>query len=809
MPAVKSYDEIVLRIEPMGDGRYVVRASSLEGNAQAPFELPLSRDRIDYLVLKAAFPRRGRRRMESSALREVTELGGILFKSLFRDAVRDLYRTTLAAADSRDHGLRVKLSLTDVPELSGLPWEFLYDDPSFLSISQLTPVVRYLDLARTRPVRKVKPPLRILAMVSSPTDAAQLDVGRERANLEAALAELIAQGAVELRWLERATLAALLEELREQDFHIFHYIGHGTFRPEAQDGLLLLEDEDERGHEVSSRRLGAILHDHVAMRLAVLNACEGARTSEDDPFAGVAATLIQQGVPAVIAMQFEITDRAAIVFARHLYDALADGLPIDAALAEARKAIWADDNDVEWATPVLFMRVADGRLFDVRPNTVPKAATAARIELTLEAVPTEVPAGATVTWRACIANRGHKRVTGLAPRDGGGRLLAASFDLAPGEARLVTWATQPTTDETQVVTIGRLGDEDGAGLQATAFARIVSAPGEPASDERSPPRRRDGRRLPRRLMPIAAGTALAAALAAVLVLASGSSPTGWRRLPDLPVALEGAGVAPYDNRIWVVGGVAPDVNRTKLTSVYIYDPGTRSWSDGPSLPVGLDHAAVVSNGPQLFVLGGFSTSGAVRTVYMLDSPTGTWQQQRNSLPGPRGAGAAAWDGSRIVFAGGVATDHRDKADVWALEGDHWRKIGQLQRARDKLAVATDHLSTVWFIAGRDEVGGVAAYPLVDVVHNDAVSPARLVNAVQGPAAVGVGSGFCMIGGQAPNRFSGEVQCEGTNLALPSLVPPRAGLGAAVLGNTVYAIGGYDANDQGTRSVEALDVEGAH
>ena len=305
-----------------------------------------------------------------------------------------------------------------------------------------------------------------------------------------------------------------------------------------------------------------------------------------------------------------------------------------------------------------------------------------------------------------------------------------------------------------------------------------------------------------------AGVASAAVLAAVLILGLGSSPIGWRRLREMPVALEGAGVAPYDNRLWVVGGVAPDENRTKLKSVEIYDPGTRAWSMGPPLPVALDHAAVVSNGTQLFVLGGFSTSGSVQTVYRLDSPTGTWQPVR-SLPSPRGAGAAAWDGSRIVFAGGVATDHKDRADVWALEGDRWRKIGELQRARDKLAAATDHLSTVWFIAGRDEAAGVSAYPFVDVVHNDRVSPGGRVDAVQGSAAVGVGSAFCMIGGQTPTGFSGRVQCEGPNPTVPGLDPPRAGLGAAVLGPTVYVIGGYDANDQGTRTVEALDVEGAH
>ena len=85
----------------------------------------------------------------------------------------------------------------------------------------------------------------------------------------------------------------------------------------------------------------------------------------EDPFSGVATSLIEREIPAVIGMQFEITDRSAIVFASEFYAALADGYPVDSAMAEARKAIYADENDVEWATPVLFMRVQDGLLFEV------------------------------------------------------------------------------------------------------------------------------------------------------------------------------------------------------------------------------------------------------------------------------------------------------------------------------------------------------------------------------------------------------------------------------------------------------------
>ena len=155
----------------------------------------------------------------------------------------------------------------------------------------------------------------------------------------------------------------LQKKLRQDKVHIFHYIGHGKYFEDKQDGMLLLEDETQRGRPTSGQQLGAILHDHYHLRLVVLNACEGARTSAEDPYAGVAQTLVRQGIPAVLAMQFEIFEDAALTFAEEFYSAIVDNYPVDAALSEARKAIFASNNDVEWGTPVLFMRTPDGILF--------------------------------------------------------------------------------------------------------------------------------------------------------------------------------------------------------------------------------------------------------------------------------------------------------------------------------------------------------------------------------------------------------------------------------------------------------------
>jgi len=292
------------------------------------------------------------------------------------------------------------------------------------------------------------------------------------------------------------------------------------------------------------------------------------------------------------------------------------------------------------------------------------------------------------------------------------------------------------------------------------------------------------------------------ALVGVLVWPSGSSGR-WLALPDLPVALEGAAVAPFDGRVWVVGGISAAEGRPILDQVHVYDPGTRAWSTGPSLPVPLYYAGLASTGTQLYLVGGLSEAGAVDTVYRLDSPTGQWQLDQ-PLPEARGAGAAAWDGHRLVFGGGVGVNGEAAGDVWALEGGAWRSLGMLQPPREKLATATDQNGTVWFLAGRDPGVAQNAFGAVDVAKTNAVTPAGEVSEVQGPAAVWwPGHGVCMIGGQAADGFKDDVECLGGSSGIPDLSAGRAGLGAAVVGDTVFVVGGYDASHHGTRTVEGF------
>ncbi len=296
----------------------------------------------------------------------VKQCGERLFRAVFTD---DVYASFLRSRDTaleEEKGLRVRLRI-DVPEFHDYPWEFLYNAHlnQFLALSKDTPVVRYLELPYPVQPLTVQPPLKILVMISSPEGFPKLNVEEEWKRLRDALAPLLRRGLVTLERLKNPTLSALQQHLRRGEYHIFHFVGHGKYSEHKQDGMLLLEEENGHGRPVSGQYLGTVLHDHRSLRLVVLNACEGARTSQEDPYAGVAQTLVLQGIPAVIAMQFEIIETAAITFAQEFYGAVADGFPVDAAVSEARKAIFATGNDVEWGTPVLYMRTPQGVIFEI------------------------------------------------------------------------------------------------------------------------------------------------------------------------------------------------------------------------------------------------------------------------------------------------------------------------------------------------------------------------------------------------------------------------------------------------------------
>jgi CHAT domain-containing protein len=353
-------------IEPYGDGYRTRVVASPAGQAHADFALPLSDTDLENFVLKVGMSigrtRRKARRIESQERRLLEEFGGQLYRAMFSGSVQQCLDRSLLTAQSKGAGLRIRLRLPGA--LANIPWEYLHDEEhGFLGLSPQTALVRYLEMPKPAQPFPISPPLRILAMISAPSDVSELHGEEEWDKLNDALSDLVRQGMVQVDRTEAGTLAALQGPLRRSDYHVLHFVGHGGYDEQAQDGALALEGADRKTRLATGRDLWVMLQAHSSLRLVVLNACEGARSARDDPFGGVAQALVRLGVPAVIAMQFEISDPAALVFSQSFYQAIADGLPVDEATVEARIALFAAGNEVEWATPVLYLRSPDGRVF--------------------------------------------------------------------------------------------------------------------------------------------------------------------------------------------------------------------------------------------------------------------------------------------------------------------------------------------------------------------------------------------------------------------------------------------------------------
>jgi hypothetical protein len=129
--------------------------------------------------------------------------------------------------------------------------------------------------------------------------------------------------------------------------------------------VLALENEQGRVHRVSAGTFVDLLREADPMpRLVVLNACDSATSGQTDLFSGTAASLVRGGVSAVTAMQFEISDEAAIAFCRGFYTALGRGRSIDEAVRSGRVAILGlGEGSLEWITPTLYLRGQETHLF--------------------------------------------------------------------------------------------------------------------------------------------------------------------------------------------------------------------------------------------------------------------------------------------------------------------------------------------------------------------------------------------------------------------------------------------------------------
>lgn len=347
---IPTYVDFELDIERIGE-RYRARVLESSTGSGAANEFLLPEDLVPRPDPNGRF--RGPRHLDIKTGGGTTaaDIGSALFRAVFAGPVRECWRDSLVDARARGLRLRLKLRLGDDPRVMSVPWELLRQAHEFLAFDY--PIIRILDVPTGLRSLPVKPPVRVLALFSCPPGADSLEIDQEWLRLEQALTRRGRR--VVLDRLVQPTLQQIDDYLRNHECHVLHFGGHGLL------GSLVLAGADGGAQLVDQERLGRFLR-HKSLRLAVLNACQGARMNSDEVFSGVAQALVRGGVPAVVAMQDDVEDRVSISLTQYFYEALARGETVAESLAEARLKLWRDGVETAWANPVLYLNADDAPL---------------------------------------------------------------------------------------------------------------------------------------------------------------------------------------------------------------------------------------------------------------------------------------------------------------------------------------------------------------------------------------------------------------------------------------------------------------
>jgi len=228
--ASRRYENFDLLVESAGDGtfRSRVAASPVGAGASATFAMPFDATGLENLLLKLDPGRSQMRRATADPRPKAsTELGGAMFEAVFGEEVLLAWTRSQDATRDAGEGLRLRLQLTDAPEIAGLPWELLFDrrTNSYPAQSERTPLVRYLEVPHPPRPLTVDGPLRILVVLSSPTDLPELDVEAEWRRMQDMLGTRVASGAVQLDRLPSPTTTELAAWLRSHEVHVLHVDG--------------------------------------------------------------------------------------------------------------------------------------------------------------------------------------------------------------------------------------------------------------------------------------------------------------------------------------------------------------------------------------------------------------------------------------------------------------------------------------------------------------------------------------------------------------------------------------------------------
>lgn len=338
-----------------------------------PFDLAISEKDREllrwYLEEYLLCPLAVYRDMAKTAESRMRGLGEELFAAVFREkepfslynrVSNDLPNTRIIVQANTASGI-------------ALPWELIRDPYLDVDLSyEAGAFVRGEENIKREPVELVGDRVNVLLAISRPDgeeDVAFQSVARH-------LLEAFANqsGRVHIEVLRPATFEELGKRLRAQTkefrYHVFHFDGHGVFRPNGAPGTMRFGEgggqvafEDRR---VTGAELGRVLA-AAKVPLVLLNACQSGMTRAEDGVVSLGNELLRSGACGVVAMSYSVYVQTAAAFMKNLYENLRDGDDLAGAhkksIATLRdspariSALGTEENLQDWIVPVLFESV--------------------------------------------------------------------------------------------------------------------------------------------------------------------------------------------------------------------------------------------------------------------------------------------------------------------------------------------------------------------------------------------------------------------------------------------------------------------
>lgn len=223
-------------------------------------------------------------------------------------------------------------------------------------------------------------------------------------------------------------------------------------------------------------------------------------------------------------------------------------------------------------------------------------------------------------------------------------------------------------------------------------------------------------------------------------------PRTWQFKAPMSVARTGVSAVVLDDLVYVMGGL--DAQGNVLDLVERYDPDTNTWQSAPKLRTPRFNATAVVFEDNIYLIGGQDSLGnALKKVEVFVSDENDWESFDNLQDEREGPAAIVLNGEVYVMGGSNGSANiLDSVEFLDTDEEKWEYTNN------------------WIL---DVPRALFAYVTLD------------------DAAYSIG-GFSSFGPMGlVQRYSED---EGV-ADLPSLVPGRGGLSAAVLDDVIYAMGG--------------------